>query len=534
MLTPIFSLDQCDEFLTFIIKAPYTKISETEIFVDGDDFRFFSKPYFLRLHLPGRLREDGRESAEYDFDRKEFRVRVPKESPGEEFVDLQFISNLLTKKRDKKVGPLIEVLDEPKPNSDADDEDDGEVEEDGDQWLWEQRLEKDESRHFAPGMLINSVPKYGFANKAFGLFSSRLEEERRELTDIPDPDATTQTQRHQLKFQDENKKFCSDHYLADLHDSDDVERILLAPSRWRASSQASVCRLTSGRELSLDRRFTDTEKDTLKNLPRREFLLSPEDKRIALLSLVDVLLASAYDQRTTDGDTTVESGWTINKISSTLSWFIEFQSVKSVISSFLRRSLTFPLYRHWKLSLKCLQDAINIFKQGKVTVVRSLIEIYKCFIDCDPRYLLNDLYITDMIVWVQTVNAKTLQKLGADLEALAAKVRKGDVGFDLEELEVAAELVLAEDDEESGGEDSDTNSDSDDVTDSEDGDSDSSSELDSDDSLSPPHGDDDSLRVPHNDDSPSVPHDDDSLFVPREPKKDRVDTVTSQMDNCKL
>jgi len=153
--------------LTFIIKAPYTKISETEIFVDGDDFRFFSKPYFLRLHLPGRLREDGRESAEYDFDRKEFRVRVPKESPGEEFVDLQFISNLLTKKRDKKVGPLIEVLDEPKPNSNSDDEDDGEVEEDGDQWLWEQRLEKDdESQHFAPGTLINSVPKYGFANLA--------------------------------------------------------------------------------------------------------------------------------------------------------------------------------------------------------------------------------------------------------------------------------------------------------------------------------------------------------------------------------
>jgi hypothetical protein len=30
---------------------------------------------------------------------------------------------------------------------------------------------------------------------------------------------------------------------------------------------------------------------------------------------------------------------------------------------------------------------------------------------------------------------------------LFVQVRKGDVGFDLEELEVAAELVLAEDDE---------------------------------------------------------------------------------------
>jgi hypothetical protein len=39
MLTPRFSLDQDDEFLTVTIYAPFTNLSETEIFFDETDFR---------------------------------------------------------------------------------------------------------------------------------------------------------------------------------------------------------------------------------------------------------------------------------------------------------------------------------------------------------------------------------------------------------------------------------------------------------------------------------------------------------------
>ena len=52
MLTPRFDLDQDDNFLIVTIYAPFTNISDTEIFMEDLDFRFFSKPYFLRLHLP--------------------------------------------------------------------------------------------------------------------------------------------------------------------------------------------------------------------------------------------------------------------------------------------------------------------------------------------------------------------------------------------------------------------------------------------------------------------------------------------------
>ena len=39
------------------------------------------------------------------------------------------------------------------------------------------------------------------------------------------------------------------------------------------------------------------------------------------LGLVDVIYAYAYDERTTMGEHTVESWWTVSRLSATLSWF---------------------------------------------------------------------------------------------------------------------------------------------------------------------------------------------------------------------
>jgi hypothetical protein len=48
MLTPKFELTQTETKVCIIIFAPYTNISETEIYVEKNDFRFFSPPYYLR------------------------------------------------------------------------------------------------------------------------------------------------------------------------------------------------------------------------------------------------------------------------------------------------------------------------------------------------------------------------------------------------------------------------------------------------------------------------------------------------------
>lgn len=48
MITPAFELSQDSDFLTLVIRVPYTRTSEFDIDVDGEDFKFYAKPYFLR------------------------------------------------------------------------------------------------------------------------------------------------------------------------------------------------------------------------------------------------------------------------------------------------------------------------------------------------------------------------------------------------------------------------------------------------------------------------------------------------------
>lgn len=48
MITPDFELSQDPDFLTIIIRVPYARVSELDLFFEGEDFKFYVKPYFLR------------------------------------------------------------------------------------------------------------------------------------------------------------------------------------------------------------------------------------------------------------------------------------------------------------------------------------------------------------------------------------------------------------------------------------------------------------------------------------------------------
>uniref|UniRef100_A0A1I7XRB5 Protein SHQ1 homolog n=1 Tax=Heterorhabditis bacteriophora TaxID=37862 RepID=A0A1I7XRB5_HETBA len=56
------------------------------------------------------------------------------------------------------------------------------------------------------------------------------------------------------------------------------------------------------------------------------------------------------------------------------------------------------------------------------------------------RYLLNDIYITDYCLWIQTVDDFILESLVNTIETI--KVDKCDVGLDLDELEIEARLIM--------------------------------------------------------------------------------------------
>jgi len=450
MLTPIFTISQSADALTVDIRCPYADIASTQVCINDDEFRFFSKPYFLRLHLPGRIVETGNEVVNYDFDKKEFRVQIAKETPGEHFEGLEFISTLLTKKSSERAtAPLIEVVGG-ENHLDSDDDSDGDEEdedESGDQWLWDQTAQDQPAEEEVEDSLNLLHPKYGFNGKAGGLFSSKLSEERREITDLLDPDSTSLANRWRLKREYESEKFDADHYLADWIDEDrDIQRLV------GAERDAGCEAWTNGWTNLRAGTFTDDEKFALKNFPRREILVSSsKQRRVALLSVLDVLLAAAYDCRTTEGESTVESGWTINKLSATCACFVEFETVFDVVVSFARRSLIFPLYRNWNLALQCVDDVVEMLKTGhKVAVVKRLLDVYKIFVVGDPRYILNDLYVVDMILWAQStdLSESKVAKLWNALELVKDRIEKKDLGLELKELEAAARIVTQEEEEE--------------------------------------------------------------------------------------
>jgi protein SHQ1 len=176
--------------------------------------------------------------------------------------------------------------------------------------------------------------------------------------------------------------------LADLYDNNELEDEIL---------------LYNPETDYIDADYDEKQFDILQKLPKRTYLLSKEQKFEAYAGLIDILFAYCYNRRINCGCPNVESAWTISKVSSTLSWFETFKTIKSVIVASFRRALSIPLYRNWKLNELVLHDVINILSKGHKSILKCLIEIRETFVDGECRYILNDLYINDYCTWIQYV-----------------------------------------------------------------------------------------------------------------------------------
>ncbi|XP_065183203.1 protein SHQ1 homolog [Sycon ciliatum] len=468
MITPSFSTSQDDNFVYIRIRVPHIKISDVDINVDGCTFKFFLKPYFLRLVLPGEVMEDDAAKAQYDVSQGEVLVQLSKVTKGEHFDGLDMLTTLLVKsKRNEKpvMGhSLIQVMD------DGDDAAEGaaegeEEEEEEDDWEVEQEL-FDES---AFEQLSLSGPKYGFANQSCGIFA-RFQGEALGVVELPSPDETPASQRHELRVGGQNLKFDEEHYLADFVSTDDLKAIFdYSPyyneqytkyKKFLKETAAETCTadrsstggaaeasLSNGRDQHVAAQekfvtFSSEDLDRLKELPNKEYLLDRPLTRCTYLGLVDLMMAYAYNHRSTCGENTVESGWTVSKVACLLSWFEWFSSLKDVVVASARNMLAYPLYRHWKLVKLVLKDVSSIFLLGRRQILKCLLEIRCLLQDDENRYLLNDLYITDYCVWVQRCSHSKIKAIAERLAEM--KLVKKDLGWQLSELEEAATEVLQE------------------------------------------------------------------------------------------
>ena len=210
--------------------------------------------------------------------------------------------------------------------------------------------------------------------------------------------------------------------------------------------------------------FTDEDNETLMTLPRRQCLPSPpahhhahtcinthschaaprhapatdlvDNQYAVLCALVDILYGYAFDQRTTLGDATVESAWTVAKLSRTLSWLDAPASVRDAALACVHRALAYPVFRNWRLACRVLGDVRALLRLGRRAVLRALLAVRRVFARDDGRQYLNTLYIEPYAVWVQGVDDATLAAVALELEHAAPAKR--DVRWDLAEIEALA------------------------------------------------------------------------------------------------
>ncbi|KAL1915970.1 uncharacterized protein VTP21DRAFT_6358 [Calcarisporiella thermophila] len=472
MITPSFHLSQDNDFLTITIHTPYIRAQDVEFFVDGNEFKFHLRPYFLRLTLPGRVVEDERASASYDVQTGDITVKLPKETPGEEFKDMDMITKLLARKGESPSGgkPLIEVVGEDKVEGEALlDEDkekakDLEVEE-GIEFDWQLPQE-------IPQPLLTST-QYGFNNQYHGYFT-HVQETLNEINEILEPETSSPDSRRADRLAAEDAKFDEEYYMSDFVNDEEIQSVLKYKTKWwrelrriqkeskrvgeKDSSEdakenpqekdtssiiADMSELSIGSHDALA--FTEKERTMMLNLPNKEFLI--DNEKIIYLGLVDLLFAYSYNHRFTEGESTVESAWTIGKLSPTLACLEQFTTLNELFIALYRRVLSYPLYRSWSLAQQIQQDTYILLRLGRRAVLKALLEIKDIFDYHDVYYVYSKVIIDDYCVWLQR-DCKD-----AVLRALAHEVRrievaKGDLGWDIEHLEKMAKETAEEEEEE--------------------------------------------------------------------------------------
>ena len=381
--------------LTIKIRALYCRLFDLDISVEGAVFIFLCRPYYLRLNLPGEIRNDF-SKCKFDADTGEFTLTYEKVQPGEHFDDLEFVSKFLCEKviAEEEGSRKIEVL----------------------------TMEGQKN----PETNVNFDNKieygYGFAMRG-GYALNGVIDEFGDVFKI-NPLLSTLDERRIVRLKKEKEQFNKEHYLADYVEYEEIEEICNLELPWKNIKVDDV-------------KFTCSELDFLKDLSNVEYNLNSTQIKYCQCNLLEILYAYCYDRRTTYFEGTCESGWTIATISASLSWFDGFKNVRDVVISTYRRSLIYPMCRSFMLCERVRNDLKALLKFKETFIIKCLIEIYRIFTggDCG-RYILNNIYIKDYIVYVMKWNKESWLEIVKEFDDLS--IRKCDLGLNLEEVEKLA------------------------------------------------------------------------------------------------
>lgn len=466
VLTPRFQISQTDSLVVIRIHVPHIRVSAAEVISEGRDFSFYCKPYLLKLTLPGELQEgEDAHRAQYDpaDENGTLVVEMKKKTPGEHFIDLDLVTKLLTSRRVTDMTPdfhEIEVLHN--ENFVEGEEEDSES------------IEKPVGGSL-PKLFTKRTYGYGFNDQYTNVFT-RLRDIMGDTLQIQEPEKVHPKLRVKQRIAQEFQDFDAERYLGDALDGDHdpiYDQMMYCTPFWitqwdkqEAEEKAAKARAKAGGESVEDVTksgdqadvFDETERDVLQNkLKNKEYLIpaNSSQERALLVNMLDLLFATCYDIRMTDGEPNGESAHNITRLSRQLSWMDSFlptdtdgsltgESILTVVKSNMRRLVIYPYLRHWKVGRKVLADVAKLLFLGKRWILKLLLRLYQVLERTDTHYLLNTVYVGDYCVWLQTVDDAVIKTLAKDFNKAKntfekyPNTGKDTMGLHLMQLEVFA------------------------------------------------------------------------------------------------
>ncbi|CAG0912568.1 unnamed protein product [Notodromas monacha] len=447
----------------------------------------------LKLPCP-LLADDEGNSAIFDASTGDFTVRMKKQTIGEFFPNLDLLTTLKQPKVQRSNGGILEVEDLTAVMDDLL----GEI---PDWTVNSSECDGGENLPNLSGLSIGNK-KYGFANMMSDS-TEGLQEELLDICDVRSPHSKSHETRKRERIKHEQDNFDEEYYMQDAVETDTISVLLDFRTPWPqwlekvSTSSGKLVKESVGRcrwflgnlahctEIDLESsgvhwmlhrqlvdlssrvisynhveasiveyftnykvcystvEMTDGERDRMMQLANRNYLFdNADDVRRCYLGLVDILLAYAYNFRVTSGECDVESPWNISRLSATLAWFNEFDSMHEVVVTSFRRMLCYPQYRNWDLNETIRSDVVSILRLGKKAVLKCLLDILGIFNGREPYYLLNRFYINHYAVFVQRIPEGRLESLGELLQQTS--VSKEDVDLGLEACDAACQLALEE------------------------------------------------------------------------------------------
>jgi len=420
MITPEFTLSQDDECITVVMRLPYVKISSSEFYTDAHQFSFHLKPYLLRLHFTEELldSDEAVESNVFDHNTMKLTVRIKKKNQGEVFKDLDIIAKLLSQKPSKPTQgkAKIEVLGTTTNES--------EEKEEGEAGMDVPGKDEIDCNPFAIGFQRN-----------FTDFFKNHKEELLELAEI-DPSLCPIQDREQAIHTAESRKFDPDHYLSNFFESAEISQLIKKPLELRVKGKATAPSqtLTNISDIA-DQKCIDY----LLKVGNREQLLTAEEKQRGISMLVQAVFAYLYDWRAMDFDFSSESAWTVAKLCPFIAGFVYMTDLTDTMRALYRRTLCYPIHRHYEFTKKIHRDLVEVLSLPRAHTLNILLQIALLFSHSDPRYMLNILYIDDLIVFLQSLSQEELAGLAAQIKKV--EISKGSLGFMLEEFENEGDVL---------------------------------------------------------------------------------------------